>query len=127
MKAIKINPCKRTITYIDIDSYGEIKHNLNENCKNFICPMIFETLDTMYVDYYAPINARSQNGFLLDGWNHPVIGNAIIIGTNSIGDLDDIKIDIEHIESKISFVSNNLLHNWLFNNINLEHISFSKN
>lgn len=127
MKAIKINVYERTLTYIDISNYREICSTLNDKCNNFICPMIFETLDTMYADYYAGINNKNKSGFLLDAWTHPIIGNALIVGTDLNGDLCDVIISISDIENNISFVSNDLVQNWVYNNFTLENIAFSKN
>ena len=126
MKAIKIDSEKRTISLVDVANYRNICTEINHSCERFICPIVFETLDVMYADYYAGINCNSC-GFILDGWVHPILGNAIIVGTDFDGDLTDIALSIKDIEEQISFVSKHTIKNWLYSPMNIENTFFSKN
>ena len=126
MKAIKIDCKTRTVTIIEVDSYQQICSGLSKHCKHFICPMVFETNDVMYADYYAGLNGFN-GGFMLDGWVHPVLGNAIIVGTDDNGDLANVIVDKSEIDSQISFISKDLVSKWFFYESDLGNISFSKN
>ena len=126
MRAIKINCTTRTITIVEVENYRNICDELNKNCKNFICPIMFPTNDVMYADYYASLNSFN-GGFMLDGWVHPVVGNAIIVGTKKNGDLTDIVISKNEIENQISFISAELVSKWFFYESDIGNISFSKN
>lgn len=126
MRAIKINSITRTITIVEVESYRHICNELHENCQNFICPMIFATNDVMYADYFAGLNGFS-GGFMLDGWVHPVLGNAIIVGTDSDGNLADVIVSKGEIDTQISFISKELVTKWFYYESDLGNISFSKN
>jgi hypothetical protein len=127
MRAIKIDSIKRTISIIEVESYRNICTELNERCQYFICPMIFETNDVMYADYYAGLNAF-KGGFMLDGWTHPVLGNAIIVGTDINGNLADVVVSKGEIDKQISFISKYLVNKWFYYESNLDNkILFSKN
>ena len=126
MRAIKINCTTRTITIIEVESYRNICNELNNNCKNFICPMMFATNDVMYADYYAGLNGFS-GGFMLDGWVHPILGNAIIVGTDNDGNLADVIVSKGEIDKQISFISKELVNKWFYYESDLGNISFSKN
>ena len=81
----------------------------------------------MYADYYAGLNGF-KGGFMLDGWTHPVLGNAIIVGTDNYGNLADVIVSREEIDKQISFISKYLASKWFYYESNLEDkILFSKN
>ena len=126
MRAIKIDCATRTIAIIEVESYRNICDELNKNCKNFICPIMFDTNDVMYADYYAGLNGFN-GGFMLDGWTHPVLGNAIIVGTDSDGNLADVVISKSEINNQISFISKELVSKLFYYESDLGNISFSKN
>ena len=126
MRAIKINCTNRTITIIEVENYRNICDELHKHCKNFICPIMFATNDVMYADYYAGLNGFS-GGFMLDGWVHPILGNAIIVGTDNDGNLADVIVSKGEIDKQISFISKELVNKWFYYESDLGNISFSKN
>lgn len=127
MRAIKIDCTTRTITIVEVDSYRNVCDELSDNCEYFGCPMIFATNDVMYADYYAGLNGF-KGGFILDGWDHPVLGNAIICGTDIDGNLADVIISKGEIDKQISFISKELVKKWFYFESDLEKkLSFSKN
>lgn len=113
MRAIKISCTTRTISIVEIHSYRNICNELNHSCEYFGCPMVFETNDVMYADYYAGLSEFS-GGFLLDGWSHPVLGDAIIVGTDEYGNLSDVVITKNEIDNQISFISKDLAKKWFY-------------
>jgi hypothetical protein len=64
---------------------------------------------------------------MLDGWVHPVLGNAIIVGTDTDGNLADIVISKTEINNQISFISKELVSKWFYYESDLGNVLFSKN
>jgi hypothetical protein len=48
----------------------------------------------------------------MENWKYPLVGNAIILGTDDEGDSIDAKSTIEEIQSKIIFYDEQVAENW---------------
>ena len=104
MKAIKINSELKKIYIVYINHYNEIYPHLNPQCTTFCCPVTFENQDTIFSDDEGLYN-QFEGGFIFNDWNYPLVGNAIILGTDNEGDSVDVKTSIQEIEKKITWVS----------------------
>lgn len=93
-KALKINVEAKTITEIQLDgSIKSIVSEIGNNCQYFCCPYEFPNGDTIYADDESLTrNHDIRGGFMLnENWVYPIVGNAIILGTDENGDDLDCK------------------------------------
>ena len=106
-KAIKIDVEKQTLEYITIeDGLNPIYDAIGNECSTFCCPVSFENEDTIYADDDILIHKhRIKGGFIMEGWRVPLLGNAIILGTDMERDSVDAKSDIELLKKQIHFIS----------------------
>ena len=104
MKAIKINVELRKVEEVTIENYRKIYAEIGQECNTFCCPISFSNYDTLYADDEA-LYHDIQGAFLLKYFNYPIVGNAIILGTdNENGESIDAKTTIQDIESQITWV-----------------------
>jgi hypothetical protein len=103
-KALKINVEAKTITEILIDdSISSIVKEIGNNCNYFCCPYEFANADTIYADDESLLRRDDiRGGFMItDTWVYPIVGNAIILGTDEEGDSIDCKTKITDLENII--------------------------
>jgi hypothetical protein len=105
-KAILINSENKTLSYIQLsDDYRDIYSAIGNNCNMFCCPVTFENMDTIYADDESLLRFDDiKGGFIMEDWHSPIIGNAIILGTDNEGESVDCKTTIEQIQPKIKFI-----------------------
>ena len=113
-KAIKINVEKKTIEEIEIsDGINSISKEIGNHCQYFCCPFIFDNMDSIYADDEALLRIDDiQGGFKMENWAYPIIGNAIVLGTDDEGDSINYKSDINEFRSKIIFVDEKESKEW---------------
>ena len=106
-KAIKIDVEKQTLEYITIeDGLNPIYEAIGNECSCFCCPVSFENEDTIYCDDEILLDTdKIKGGFIMEDWQVPLCGNAIILGTDMEGDSVDVKSDIETLKNQIYFIS----------------------
>ena len=94
MKALKIDVVNKTITSINIKKENfstEICQLIGNGCNTFCCPVDFENGDCIYADDESLLHENIEGCFMLPDWNYPIVGNAIILGTDEEGDSIDCK------------------------------------
>ena len=106
MKAILINPKLQTINYVDYSGdYRDIS-KLTE-CTTFTAVYPFDNCeDTIYLDDEGLLKP-SNYCFTFrcdDGRNQPLMGNALILGTDDEGESKDVESTIEIIQDRVVFV-----------------------
>lgn len=111
MKAILIDVVNQTITETTISNYKEIYQKIGNECSLFTCPIEFENSDVIYVDDEGLLK-EVHGGFMMNGWNYPLIGNAIILGTDEEGESVDYASNIEEIKRKIIFCTKEYANAW---------------
>jgi len=106
-KAIKIDVEKQTLELITIeDGLQGIYDAIGNECTTFCCPVSFENEDTIYADDDILLHTdRIKGGFIMEDWQVPLLGNAIILGTDMEADSVDVKSDIELLKNQIHFIS----------------------
>lgn len=107
MKAFKIDPKNKTIEKIVINRWQDIYPQISEECYTFCCPIQFENDDTIYADDEGLFHII-EGGIIMKDWTHPIVGNTILIGEDSEGDMEDVKTSLEELQSKIIWVSKEL-------------------
>jgi hypothetical protein len=113
-RALKINVETKKVEEVFIsDGIEDISKQIGNGCQYFCCPFTFDNNDTIYADDESLLRLDDvKGGFLLKGWTTPIVGNAIILGTNSEGESIDCKSTIEFIEENCAFMSRSLILDW---------------
>ena len=102
MKALKIDVVNQTISKIEITNYKEIYSAIGNGCNLFCCPIEFENGDVLYSDDEALLHGEVEGCFSMVDWNYPLVGNAIILGSDEEGGMADSKTKANEILEKIS-------------------------
>ena len=106
MKAILINPKLQTINYVDYSGDYKDISKLTE-CTTFTAVYPFDNCeDTIYLDDEGLLKP-SNYCFTFrcdDGRNQPLMGNALILGTDDEGESKDVESTIERIQDRTVFV-----------------------
>ena len=113
-KAIKINVETKKLEYITLgDDYKEIYPAIGNGCDTFCIPISFANEDSLYADDESLLRENDiKGGFIMDDWHSPIVGNAIILGSNDDGESVDCLTKIEDIESQITFIDENVCKMW---------------
>jgi hypothetical protein len=98
-KAILINARENTVEFVTITDYKDIskfgKFDL------FTCVQMDERGNTMYVDDEGLLNGTNV-GFVVKGFDQPLMGNAVILGTNlRTGDSKDTDLTLEQVSEMV--------------------------
>ena len=105
MKAIKIDVENQAVYQIEIGKdYREIYTAIGNNCTCFAVPVNFDNGDCMYVDDEALLRDDIKGGFTMPDWVTPIIGNAIILGTDEDGESVDCMYDVHEIVPLVRFI-----------------------
>lgn len=86
-RAILIDPQAKEISEVEYD--GTIDHIYQLiACSTFAVPVTFSNLDALYCDDEALLSREEEklHGFMLRGWEYPIYGKALIIGSTPEGE-----------------------------------------
>jgi hypothetical protein len=111
-KAILIDVANRTVTETTIGNYTDIYHAIGDGCRCFTVPVEFENLDALYVDDEGLLNDTPKGCFMMKGWDYPIVGNGVILGTDEEGESIDHKSDIDEIRSQVKFGDMHMAEVW---------------
>ena len=103
MKAIKIDVANKKVSQVNIGNYKEIYGQIGNGCNLFCCPVQWENNDVLYADDEALLKDELEGCFMMPDFNYPIVGNAIILGTNEEGESVDVKTKISELQKKIMF------------------------
>ena len=102
MKALLINSKDKTVTKVQIKDYKEIYGLIGNGCSTFACPVEFDNGDVLYCDDEGLLKEKVEGCFMFPEWNTPIVGNAVILGSDDDGQSIDAK-------TNISFFTENLI------------------
>jgi len=105
MKALKIDVTTKQVYEIEIGNWKDIAPAIGNGCTTFCVPYEFENMDGLYSDDEGLLHPTINGAFKLPYWDVPLVGNAIILGTDDEGDSIDYQSSIEKITSLISWFS----------------------
>lgn len=111
-KAILIDSKNQTVTETEIGDYKDIYAKIGNGCTLFAIPVEFENGDALYVDDEGLLHEKVEGCFMLEGWAIPIVGNAIIWGTDEEGDSQDCKTTVDDIKAQIKFFDNVVAENY---------------
>jgi len=111
-KAILIDVVAKTVTETEIGEYTDIYSKIGNGCSCFCCPVDFDNGDTLYSDDEGLLHDEVFGCFVFDGWDYPLVGNAIILGTDEKGESVDCKSTVNEITSRITFYNQTFAEAW---------------
>jgi len=105
-KALFIDVFNRSVTEIELPKhYLSISKQIGNGCELFCCPISFENDDSLYADDESLLRLDDcVGGFKFNDWSYPLVGNAVILGTDEEGDSCDVKTKVEEITSRIEWI-----------------------
>jgi hypothetical protein len=111
-KAIKINVIEKSFDNVTVDSLHSYYKEIGNGCDTFCVPVTFENQDSIYCDDNG-LYAENIGGFAMKGWSSPIVGNAVVVGTDTrTGDSVDVKTSIEWLKENIIFLSEEQLESY---------------
>jgi hypothetical protein len=88
------------------DGLQAIYDAIGNECTTFWCTVSFENEDTIYADDDILLHTdRIKGGFIMENWRVPLLGNAIILGTDKEGNSVDVSADTILMGKQIHFIS----------------------
>jgi hypothetical protein len=103
MKALKIDVVNKTITEVELSHTKELYEIIANGCHTFCAPIEFENSDTLFADDEALLQSNLEGCFMFPDWNYPIVGNAVILGTDEEGDVCDAKSKADELLETIIF------------------------
>jgi hypothetical protein len=103
MKAYRINVVDRKVEEIEINDWRGIAPAIGGQCETFEAPVSLENDDTFYVNEEA-LYQPCEGGWKLENFAYPILGNAVVQGTDEEGESTEPLSTIEEIESMIIWV-----------------------
>jgi hypothetical protein len=103
MKALKIDVVNKTITEIQLKHTKEIYQIIGNGCHTFCAPVEFDNQDTIFADDEALLQSELQGCFMFPDWKYPIVGNAVVLGTDYEGDVCDAKSSTDDLLELIIF------------------------
>jgi len=104
MKGLLINPTDKTITEVEIaQGLQPIYDALGNNCTTFAVPIVYPNGDGMYVDDEG-LFKQQNGGFQFPNWSYPLLGNALILGSDEEGNSVDVKTTKEELLKDIEWL-----------------------
>lgn len=113
-KAIKIDVETQSVYHVELgDNYADIYPAIGNGCDTFCIPVSFENNDSLYADDESLLRPDDiKGGFYFDGWNSPIVGNAIILGSDDEGESVDCLTTIEDIQRQVNFIDVETCQRW---------------
>lgn len=110
-QAIKIDVAAKSLSLITLKDWRDIAPTISENCSIFECPVTFENGDTIYIDEEGLYN-DFEGGFTMDGWRYPLVGNALLIGSDEEGESKNVETTMVELLKLITWVSKEQSTSW---------------
>jgi hypothetical protein len=102
-KGILIDPEKKEITEVTVESWREISKIIGNGCDIFTCPVEFPNGDIIYCDDEGCFH-HVIVGIIMDGWQVPLVNRVLILGANDEGETIDAKTTIDWLKERIIFI-----------------------
>jgi hypothetical protein len=112
MNAIKIDVVNQKVYQVIIsDELDDIYAQISNGCTTFTCVYGLDTADVIYADDEAMLK-EIQGGFMLHSMKYPIVGNALILGTNLEGESVSPEVSVEFIESNMIWLDRSTAEDW---------------
>lgn len=108
IQAIYIDATEKQVSSFVLNPGHQLISSLvRTDCKEVSIAAVLNEGDVCLSDPEAFFNG-AENSFFLNDHLTPIFGNALIIGTDHVGDLSNAKMDVETAKQKIHFLSRQL-------------------
>lgn len=100
MKALKIDVKTQTVTKIELSKENfstEVYDAIGNGCHRFCAPFDFSNGDVLFADDEALLRDNIEGCFSLQGFSYPIVGNAIIVGSDYDDDVCDVRTEADDI------------------------------
>ena len=97
-KAILINAKTNTVSFVEVGEYTDIYKHCGY--QTFTCVGLPQEKETLYVDDEGLING-TDFGFSIKGYQDPLFGNGLILGSLSNGDSRGTDLTLEEIAESV--------------------------
>ena len=111
-KCILVDVVNQTVSESTIGDYEDIYRLIGNGCELFCIPIEFENGDSLFSDDEGLLHEEVHGCFMLNGWTIPLVGNAVILGSDEEGDSVDCLTTVEEIQSQIKFYSKEIAEQW---------------
>jgi hypothetical protein len=102
MKAYLIDPYEHTITEVEYSGdYTDIYKLIDASC--FDCVGFNKFKDTLYIDDEG-LYKEHKEFFMIEGYPQPLVGKALVLGTNAHGNSIAPKISLTKLKSMVDFI-----------------------
>lgn len=101
MKALLINSENKTISEIEIEEGIKPIYDAL-GCTTFAVPLVYPNKDAMYVDDEGFFKHQSGS-FMFPNWSYPLLGKALILGTDKYGNSVSVKTTKEELLKDIQW------------------------
>ena len=118
-KGYKIDAEKRTITEVPVGDYKTIYPHLSTSVKAVDCFTIvgIEKDDSIFVDDEGLLTITPLTPFFMyEGYNQPLAGNGLVLGTDEEGESVDPKNTLDFIKSKVKWMTAREAYLWSLKN-----------
>jgi hypothetical protein len=102
MKAYLIDPYECVITQVDYNGHYQQIYDLID-CYCFDCVGFNEFRDTLYVDDEG-LYKDNKEFFLIQGYPQPLVGKALVLGTDRYGNSKAPKISLTKLKKMVQFI-----------------------
>lgn len=111
MKALKINTETQQIEEIEIKTWEDISPAIGGECRLFCIPIEFENGDCLHSDDEGLFHSIG-GGMMMEGWDYPIVGNSILIGSDEDGEMVDVKTTKEEMEKSVIWAAKKDCERW---------------
>lgn len=111
-KVIKIDVQKKSVYHVEINRYSDIYEEIGNGCQLFCVPVTFANNDGLYSDDEGLLHEEMIGCFIFDDWDYPLVGNALIVGTDDGGNSQSCSTSIDDILKKITFYDASVAERW---------------
>ena len=106
MRAYLIDPIKREISVVNYNGDYQMINELINSQRGFDAVYGFRNEDTLYVDDEGLL-LKENHGFEFtydNGHTQPLMGKALVLGTDAEGESVAVKSTLEDVESKVRWI-----------------------
>jgi len=113
MRAVVINSEKKEVYEVQMGTdYKEIYSLIGNGCSTFAVPVELPNGDAVYADDEGLLQAEIKGGFIMEDWNYPIVGNAVLLNVDEEGESCDALSDVEELASQIEWVNQTDAKSW---------------
>jgi hypothetical protein len=113
MRAIFIDAVNHTVEEIDLPYETEGYRVINDKigCRTMTLGYTFPNQDVLFVDDEGLMN-HPENFIILEGYEQPLAGSGLILGTDEWGESIPAKTGLADIKTKIAFANAEAVREW---------------